>query len=514
MIASACVAFASGWACAAQGSDRISTPAASPEQRVWGELDTLPDTVDAAAVLDNPGGRLLLAPGGRAVIEAFDRSAVFVGTRRAWSSLAQTLGYTEDEAARALLGGRVVVAWSGLHEGGTLGAVLAADSRWVMIAEIDADTARAARSRLGAVPRRVVGGRTVYSIDSGRVGMAVIDRGATASVVLAPNAAGTLFDGVLARVSGEIPGGAGLGGQARAVLGPLEAGLTGVLVVRTHEGASVAALRAEPGVWTVRFAAPTDGTEGVGAPMGVLDEIGGDALLAFAASGSPKIRDNALDLGIRLGMSPGSDDATDESDLTLDGGTVVVLRRQDGADGADGADGSQVSALVLTHGRSADRFAERVDRAISVAVGGEHPPEHRGAFPGAVRTHTLPHKGGDGWPGGGSRVSWCFTDDQDDRGGAISIAIAPAGVDTEGPARKGREAWPRGEDGTETGLVTSGMARPAELSKALGIKDSNPAACLARVIDRSSWRVRREGGLLRGEVTVRFTAPGPTLGAP
>ncbi len=499
----------------------------------WPLLATLPPSVDAAVVLDRPGTRLWEDPAGAALRAALSGTGLFAQTQRAWQGLASALGYTGDEAAVALLGRRVLVAWDGLTRDdgtGAAGAAGRADTRWAVVAQIDAETARSLRATLNAAPRRTHLGRVIYSVDAGRTAMAVIDDGAQTRVVFAPNGASALLDSLLAPAPS---GTAGLTGPAQAALGKAEPGWAAVAAVRLPDSDTPAAieLRTNRGAWGLRMAGPGEdpARPGVqpseGAPVGVLGQIGGDALLAAAFSGGPRFDGASMDLRLRLGAAPDADEGPEDdaarSLLRPAGGSVVALFAAEpgtlgpGAKEPAGAAQSALVAQMISHACAQASYAETVDRLVSTMIGGSRPPEHRGAFPEAVRTHRIEDETRPGaWPGPDARVAWCFAADADPACGAVSMSFAPAGVDPSGLARKGREAWLRGRSDVDASMITAGHARPRDLVRLMSDGRDTPLSGLARAVERVDWTVRADAGLTRAEVLVRLAAPGPRLGAP
>lgn len=539
-------------------SHAVAGPAAPTvgENDPWALFGSFPPGVDAAAVLNAPGQRLFQDPGGRAVRAALARTGMFSQTVRAWTGLANALGYTEDEAATALLGRRVIVAWDRLitPAGGAAGALATVarfDTRWAVIAEVNHDTARAIRASLKAAPRRTVGGRVIYTIDAGRIAMAVTDDAEHTRVLIAPVEAASLLDALLTALRTPTePAGPGLtgaapenpdptpdlGAAARSVLGEVEPGWSAVAAFRLpgSDRPTALELRTNSGAWGLRFASDLQLTgpddQQAGAPVGVLAAAGGDALFAAAFSGGPALSEGAIDLRLSartIGSEPAEPQDTRTDPLVHDRGSVIVLHTADAGPNADTAPHHRARTAVLqviTHAASDAPFAERIDRLISTAIGGDNPPSHRGLFPDAVRSHTMPAtmmtgdpdaQTGDGlWPGRGARVAWSIAPDAADRAGVVSIAIGTASVDPSGLARKGREAWERGADDFDPSVITAGRARPAALAGLLGTDTAGPLLNLARAVDRIEWTVRRTNNLTRGEVLLRLTDPAATLGAP
>lgn len=475
------------------------------DETPWSVFGVLPAQVDTAAAFNRPGTMLLASSPTRVATEAAAEAGLFRETRRAWGALAHTLGLSTDDAARTLLGGRVVIGWQGLAADGMVAAAASADARWVLIAEIDAATARQVRSRLNAVPRRIVGDRAVYSVDAGRMGMAVVEVGSTARLVLAPNGAAGLLDAVV--LGQDAPG--VLGRMGSDALGEVRDGWSALLVVRIpgEDHAAAGELRSSAEGWGLRFAARSESDENpAGAPIGALGEVGGDAVLAVATAGAPRASGNQLDLRVRLGAveEPGP-----SPEVRFESGAVMVLRETHDAVGVAG-----LTALLVTRAQTDDRFPERLDRMVSGMIGGHHPPEHRGAFPEAVRTHTIGEEIGEAWPGPDGQVAWCFGQDAGGPSGVVAVAVAPSGVDPSGVARKGREAWDRGASLNDPSVITTGYALPARMAGLLGLPESSPMTALAKAVNRADWTVRRADGFVRGDIRLRFTPEAARLGAP
>jgi hypothetical protein len=501
-------------------------PAASPaSDDPWALLAALPPTVDAAAVLDRPGERLWSDPAGLAFRAALSGTGLFAQTERAWNGLAESLGYTGDQAAAALLGGRVLIAWDGLARDdgtGAFGAAGRADTRWGVVAQIEPETARSLRARLKAAPRRTLHGRVIYSVDAGRTAMAVIDDGAQTRVVFAPNGASALLDSLLTPVPAQP---SSLAGCAQNALGKAEPGWAAVGAVRLPNSDTPAAmeLRTAHGAWGLRFAGPgedpaADGDPGEaeGSPVGVLGQIGGDALLAAAFRGGPRFDGPAIDIGLRFGVggrsSPAAEpDASRPAPMRPGRGGVLIITPSE----RPGAAGPELVAQLVSHARSDADFPATMDRVVSAMVGGSHPPEHRGVFPSAVRSHTIESGSGDGaWPGPDARVAWCLAPDATHTSGAVSMAVAPAGLDPAPFARKGREAWLRGMEDHDPAMITAGHARPRELARLLSGPRPTTVSGLADAVERVDWTVWNDAGMTRAEILMRFADPGSRLGGP
>lgn len=499
----------------------------------WSLLAGLPPTVDAAAVLDRPGVRFWEEDAGRAARAAISGTGLFSKTERAWAGLSAALGYTEAEAARALLGGRVVVVWEGLAKAngkGAAGAVDRADTRWAMVTELDRDTARAVRARLNASPRRTTGGRVLYSLDAGRVLMALSDPDETGiaaepatartRMVIAPERAAGLMVELLNPSRAAAPdaetGDGSMGERARAVLGNVEPGWAAVAALRTPGAAEpgVIEIRGSGVAWGLRFAAPAEQPASeapTGVPVGVLDAYRDGVLLAAVFSSGPTFTDRGMGMDIRLRADARSRSDTESAQpLAVDAGSALILRA------APGPGSPGMLAQLVTHARASSGFGGTVDRIVSAMIGGQTPPEHSGAFPGAVRTHPIPddpRRAGKPWHDGDAEMAWCLRPDDEDRSGIVSMAMGPRGSDPAKAAREAREAWARLAHDRDPTMITAGLAHPAALLDAFAPDAPEPIASGARSIERVEWTVRLRDGVIRGEVLLRPAPRGAGLGA-
>lgn len=541
-------------------------PDARDAAHPWSMFAALPDSVDAAAVLDRPADLLLTDPAGRTARDLLVRTGLFAQTQRAWAGLSEALGYTQEEAARALLGRRVTVAWSGLtpaadnpNPGGPAGAAARADTRWLVIAEIDRGTAEAVRERLKPAPRRTVDGRVVYSIDTGRTAMALLDAddGHThARVLIAPNQAVALLE---ATISGPIvpPRDAPARQDARqdarqappaphpfatrppVMLGATRPGWAAIAAVRLPgtPDPGVIELRTTGPAWGLRFAAPSQQTIANGAPIGVLSHINADAFLAAAFAEGPRFGPGGLDLQLNLASrqrptetTPPESDAPDDP-LDAARGAVVALLPAAGHEApGDPQAAPPMVGQIITHAAAADStpFPEQADRLMSVMVGGEHPPAHRGRFPGAVRTHTVESEasGADAsgadkpasvWPGEHARVAWALATDAvagSTQAGVLSIAFAPRWADPAPAALAGRHAWTAGQADADPTMLSAGWARPADLANLLARPTPGALQTLAASISRIEWTIRLRDGVARGEILLRLEQDPARLGSP
>lgn len=466
-------------------------------------MDFLPPDMDVIAVIDGPGARADVdeadAP---STLQALDDLGLMWETRRSWAGLAEALGYSQEEAASALLSERIVVGWRGLKNNAVLGAIKVADTGWVLVAPVPEQTARRMRDRLNAVPRRISGGHAVYSIDAGRTGMAVVRYDDEWRMVLAPTANAALLDECLTYWK------AGLDESTNSdiagrLAGEIEPGWSALVLANLEEiagGQVVFSLRGSDDFWTVGFAARVNAKHG--APVGLLGEIGGDALLAAASAGDAWDGSSPLLLGIELEDVASSDRAG----IRFDSGYAMVFRE-------GSTESSSMTAIITGRGAGEENFAREADLAFSKMIADSgNVPAHRGLFPDAIRTHTSKGPDGSAWPGNQRRVAWCYSSDADGRSGVFSMSVGSDTTEVSRLARHGREAWSRVVDWNESDAVSVGYARPNKLVEMLdgGI---DPVSLVVAQLDYATWDIRQHGDVMRGTVTMRLAPSNARLGS-
>lgn len=168
-------------------------------------LDSIPSSVDAAAVFQNPAETLLLSPAGRSIRTLMTMGSVFTQTERAWKALGDAFNAPVDDTIRALLSKRVVVVWDGLERAAPdlMGFTKSIDTRWALICEVDPKYLDEIRSAMRPVKRDIVHGRAVYAIEQGRYRVVMIQNthpNTKALVLLAPSSGTELLHSVLAQL--------------------------------------------------------------------------------------------------------------------------------------------------------------------------------------------------------------------------------------------------------------------------------------------------------------------------
>ena len=124
---------------------------------------------------------------GQAVARALREGALFAATERAWSELAATLDLENEAALDALLGRRAMLAIDHARDAATNDA---SDTfRWALISEVTRETEDRLRRQLRPVPRAMLAGRALLTLERGAYELTSLrpEAGAThATIVLAP----------------------------------------------------------------------------------------------------------------------------------------------------------------------------------------------------------------------------------------------------------------------------------------------------------------------------------------
>ncbi len=525
--------------------------AAASHASPFDALRMAPDSVDAAAVFNNPARTLLLSDSGRALRAALATSGVFTHTEHAWSALAQALGADTDQTITDLLGRRVIVVWDGLvrQPGASAGLADALDTRWTLVCEVDQGYLGRIRERLKPVKRDIVQGRPLYAIEQGRYGIVLLDAPAPsrpARVLLAPKDGTRLLTRVLGAILplGEDPAsdrGSILDGRRSLTeqLAPPHPGDPWAVswLIQAPPSTASARRRAVAGVISLdeaglmlRFATDIPAPPDLGdAPASLLDAADADAPLALAVARLPDllIAEHRLGLSMGVGETPSAPDPRAGPDLFNAPGLLVLT-----GDAAD-AGPHESSALTVFVRRPKDDpaptaadFARRCDDVMRRLIGQYDPaqaPDYGGAFPGAVRTQhieILPSDDGasdPAWPGQRPSLSWASGTLRD--AGALCVSLGGARADTATRVSRfldaARTLDALSEQPPPSGVLLRGRMRPAQVMELLGDSSSIDSA-ISRLVGTVSCDIERSPtGGVRGSLTLglRRDPARPDLGA-
>ncbi|MEM1184139.1 MAG: hypothetical protein AAGI53_03965 [Planctomycetota bacterium] len=126
-------------------------------------------------------------PEAETLIEQLEGTGMLAKTPLAWAEFAERLGLPASEAFSRVFRGRVMFAWSPADDPGDR-------DRWLLVAQLDAATARRMLVRLDTSPRDTVAGVTTLAVESGSLSLALVpmpsaDGSTPKALVLAPNGA-------------------------------------------------------------------------------------------------------------------------------------------------------------------------------------------------------------------------------------------------------------------------------------------------------------------------------------
>jgi len=534
----ACV-FAAAPALAHDGSGEEQQGAARHES--WSLIERFPGSIRFVGVVDDPS-RFLLSGEGRLVRTLAAATGMLEHTARAWRGLASFYGTDPDGVIGAFLSGRVALAidWDeGVDPRDTGELVKAADSRWVLAAEVSARARDTLAAKLRPVPRRIVRGVPLYSIEKGRFSLVMhTPEGAdnAALVLIAPMHAETMLETVLGAFRASAP-------EVPTTAPTLDGAREHLFAARVRidaltdrdpaptENAPQAHLRvALGGTETEIHAAftldaPADLPSGR-APTELLDAAGDDAIGAIAGSSVLGVshHDDGRP-GLRLAWNEhdaAPDNERDRPD-TIGTPTGVLLSFFD-----DHNDDPSMAVLTryASHtidAATADAWMRRVI-ASHLASRGADPdaaPDHGGRFVGAIRTFEhaamdTPDPGTpdpddqdpDAWSP--SAVSWV----SQSSAGGTDLALALGNAPDATAARVSRLARAAAvarlfdPDPARSTVLTQGWIDPIRVMRAFGGPRAGVLRPLVSKVGRLSWRVIEDAGVIEGGLRLALDREG------
>lgn len=485
----------------------------------WSTIDQYPDDVDAVLVLQNPAERMLLGATGPAARSSLNSFGLFTETERAWSSLSDSFGMDPDECIRALLSKRVVVLWDRL-DGTTenpLQLLAAADSKWVLSAEVDESFVRRVRKYLKPVPRRIHQGKPIYAIEQGRFQLVIVEGqdAAASRMIVSPRSGIKLLDRVLDALAQPNAHGSRLAARAQKTVGNADPGwvLAGVIALdrfnaSTEHTDSVEAnpvmsivLRADNEDWRAKIATDLQmDLPAHGAPVALLEAVGGDAVFVMANTA-----------GLTAESSPGSFGFSLKSDSQSTTGSLVIVSKE--TIDAKTDEPSLVATVITGMGKGPDLGAAAVDQIMEELFRDADTgiaPDFGGRFPSAIRTQTreLSAEGQDKWIGDSLQCSWVHRKGARSSEGQMIFSIGPSGAETAKRVRWLREAANTldaiPDVHERSSVVSRGLLRPGSVTPLIFADQSGILSGLLGAIDQASWEIQRSAFGLRGNVEIRW----------
>ncbi len=520
-----------------------SASACDPPDSPFELLADVPDSVDAALVLNNPADHILLNDSGKVARKLLAFAGIFTHTEQAWGALAKAFNANTVDTINALLSQRVVVMWDEIApaSGSVMRFAKAIDTQWVLSCEVEPAYLKEIQAQLKPVRRDIEQGHTVYAIEQGRYEIVLVNppanQSAWATVILAPKAARSLLVDVLAQRTDNSPSiithrtplidsinhaqpdwqaawvvqldrfvgddGGGDGDDDSAPQSP--SAFVGVLSTNPEFGL----------IATFATDYPIN-IPNADAPVGLLSAVGEDAILAVALAQTPTLTiDNS---GIDYDFGVQSEPKPAENENRFDGGPGLILLTSI-SQGDDGQSPDSPIALTIMTGLdpeliSDDSLALQTDGIIHDLFASMNPtnaPKYQGRFPSAVRTHTLDVPTSSGakqstaWPGNHPKFSW-FASDLPSTPSLITT-LGPEHADTAKQVRwiaqaaRTLDAIP---DHTQCkGTLTEGYFYPARATQLVNTQSALDLALL-NMISRIEWEIIRTPVGIAGSTTIKL----------
>ena len=519
-------------ACRAEAEPQAPDPAdelARIEAAVPADAEVVVTLHSGAAARRTPAGRAAAAMVTELVGEA--------ETGRTWAGLAGVLGWSPEEAFDELLGRHVTLVVRGAKDG---------DGAWGLMGMVSREAEDRLRSKLNPVPREVVGGTTVLSIESGKYRMAICTRegGASSTYALAPAGAAGLLDELIHRLAAG-PTGAPKPLPARgcvavvirrppAVAGPpfcltltaaLDAPATGMDVRMECAGVSDPGLDAVTPWSDAAIRALSDGaflaTMGVVglSPFQSAADIIGIPRVDLAPAGMDQLLGQRVALIVREAPS---------GQLAPAPPSRMVQAAGDGFEGVLTAAGAARRPLSITLAIETLDLARSIPRADALAVRFTQPELGAGvelaAFDdgaGATRVRALPLTGPavqDWAPVAGDEpvLRWAFARDVAARGAGSERGWWIVGLTPAGPAARGVESvraalLRSGADASDLRRISAGFVRPRAIERWAVSVDPRfaPFVRALRRVESVRWDAwLGDDGGIEGRATVRWDVPG------
>jgi len=506
-------------------------PAHEPDNAGWSLIERFPASIRFVGVVDEPS-RFLLSGEGRAARALAASTGVLEHTTRAWEGLAAFYGTGPDGVISALLSGRVALAvdWGGVPASGDpRGMVSAADASWVLVARVDGGARETLSTRLEPVPRRIVRGVPVYTIEKGRFSLVMLaphrDGDATL-VMIAPMRADAMLESVLGAFRDAEP--------LRARHTPtLDGSCAHLIAARIRiddafpdpsgaDGAPVhlrVALGAGERELVASFAlVPPVSIPSGRAPVELLDAVGDDAVGAVAGSTVLRLAPGESGLPIiRFGLAQHGEETP--GPIGDPGGVFL----------AAWAHGGKPAIGIMTRSTRGSIEPEDTDAWMRRVIGahlnareagsGDPVPDYAGRFPGAIRSVVDPDPP-ERAPGlwSPSAVSWKTNPGVDSSDVVIALASTPdaSARRVEELTRAGAVSRLLDPDPARSSVLTRGWVDPVGIVRLFDPARAGVLRLLEDKLGLLSWRVAETDGVVGGRLRLGLSGepPGASIGVP
>ncbi len=456
-------------------------------QQAVRNLALLPETVEMAVSVE---GATSLLQGDRPLVQALREWGWAQETRPAFDALAARLGEPADVAFDRLLGRRATLVIR--EQGG--------ESHWVVLSEVDRETAKQLPSQLDAKPLRISSTLPVQGLERRSFEFTISPinpNTGTAWALLGPARASELFDVMVGTIMGDPDGPPPLiKSQHRGLFDGAAKGSIAVFAQQQDRSRAVLAwaLRDEHG-WDVDGRAEpasawlsglADAEDGSSLPALIEPRPDGELALVWTQPWRSQPWLDALAAGV-LGPALWS------CVMPLDSPRGVEVSRQDGA----------VGVLVSTKTERPEAALERADAVLEAKAGAT---AFEGELPGAVRTSGCKSVAAFGrvplesvaWaapPGGDDAPRWLVIAASSDAKARLApTVLAHAKVASEPIETEGERS------------LTLGRIRPRDLV-ALFMGQAGPMpepVGLVGAVESLAWRITQHGEQVRAHVRLEL----------
>lgn len=515
---------------------------------------SIPNTIDAAAVFNNPADQFLLNDSGKLTRKLFALAGLFTNTEQAFNALGTAFDSPPDEMIQAFLSKRVLVMWDALGESDSVfGLANAMDTNWTLVCEVEPSYLQTIRLHLKPIRRNIEHGQTIYAIEKGRYEIVLLNVDHQINgqlhkkslVILAPRRGAILLDKVLASIvtkpqdQSALPHASSIIDSRAKLLGSIalkDPDWLAAWIVQLNEFMDSPKAPVFAGMMSISadkvsasFATDLDlDLPELDAPVGLLSAVGGDAILAVVLAKTPSIFIDQNLMGFFHQISVGSQAQADPNASTLypEGPGLIMLSQIPVNPGQASARSNKAKPLALTVMTQLDQraplkespavHADRIMHNLFVSFDPSNATSFKGRFPRVIRAHTLRNparnqaprpqsSGWDLWPGDHANISWVSTTYANTP--VLVTSLAPAFADTTGRVRWVVEAAEKLDSipnsTPRTGVIFSGYFQP---SKVIPLLDSTfPMDMgISKLVDRIDWEISRSPAGLTGSTTIEF----------
>lgn len=545
-----------------QPSNDVSSPF------VW--LERIPDSVDAAIVLNNPAQQFLLDDSNQSIHELATLGGLFTNTQSAFTGLLSAFGKDSQETMRALFSKHVVVLWDTDDSDSIKSPMFilnpSLDMNWTLVCEVEIKHLKQLQASFNPTPRSIEKNHTVLAIEQGRFNLLVLkeqhQEDHLATVILAPKKSQRLFKEIISAYADDKQTHRPILSEHEDLLAEIptenEEWIAAWVVQfdrasnKQSKSACIGTFSPTPVGLESYFATDLQiASTQSQAPVGLLSAAGDDAIAAIAMASTPgfEVTNNSIGAQVPFffGTKTPQNQIETDSASSLTGGPGFLIMREltQKSDSTESINRSLAVTMFLQFlepgADNSQTQAQHVDQVMYDLVAAFDPsqaPSYQGRFPNAIRTHQLdfnrsnpdqldPGKAdpfANSWPGLFPNISWISTVSFQNEG--FITAITPQWGDAAEQVRwvdtacRTLKSIP--DQPPKTDIITSGYIRPNRLFELMEL-ESLPGAqnepqidqSILRTIQRLDWKIIRAPFGVQGKFEIEFAnSPSPfELGA-